>query len=182
MDRRSGKVVRSLLVVDDDRAVLETYRRSLTRCGELMVSCATDVAGALHMVRTQRPDACIVDFQLGAETGLSFIEQVRATDREIVLVMITAYGCMEVAVAAMRAGADDVIAKPVGAHEILRRLAAVPTTRSRDSHETPSLDRAMWEHMQRVLADCGGNRSEAARRLRVDRGTLQRWLDRPAPN
>jgi two-component system response regulator RegA len=180
MPTGTAKAVRSLLVVDDDRAVVETYRRNLQRCGFTVLG-ANDVSSGLRMLRSHQPDVCIVDFQIGTECGLSFIEAVRACDATTRMVLITAYGSMEVAVAAMRAGADDVIAKPVGAREILRRLDALDAVVPSNDAETPSLDRAMWEHMQRVLADCNGNRSEAARRLRVDRGTLARWLDRPAP-
>ncbi len=175
-------MVRTVLVVEDDQHLLAAYKTTIERARGVRALTATTVASAHAMARKHRPDVCIVDFQLGCESGIDLIVALRAEYPQARFVLVSGYSSTEVAVAAMKAGACDVMSKPCTAAEIMRRVmgdaselpgSAVP--------ETPSMNRCIWEHAQRVLNDCGGNRSEAARRLKIDRGTLQRWLDRPAP-
>jgi len=93
---------------------------------------------------------------------------------------LTGYGTIANAVEAIRAGAADYLTKPTSAVAIERALLGLPKSESADE-EVPSIDRVEWEHIQRVLADCGGNVSDAARRLGVHRRSLQRKLGRSAP-
>lgn len=170
---------RTVLVVDDDAHVLSAFARMLQRRGVTSWG-APDLATARSLFRRMRPRACVVDMQLPDGSGIEFIREVRSTGIDVHLVLVTGYGCMEVGAAAVRAGADAVFAKPLSAAEIARVIdpqAANNTV----SVNTPSADRALWEHIRRVLSDCGGNKSLAAKKLRIHRGTLQRWLDRPAP-
>jgi two-component system response regulator RegA len=171
------RVVCTVLFVDDDERLLATYKSCVERAGVSRAFTATTREAAIALAAEHHPDVCVVDLQLGCESGLDLIRELRAADPGVALVLISGYGCMQTGADAVRAGADHVLAKPVTLSEIMACLAGAPAP----AVDTASLDRAIFEHMQRVLGDCAGNRSEAARRLRVDRGTLQRWLDRPAP-
>lgn len=170
---------RTVLVVDDDTRVLQLLTRGLQRRLGVRTVSAADLASARSVFRRERPDACVVDMQLPDGNGIDLIREFRAFDSKTRIVLITGYGSMEVGAAATRAGADHVCSKPVAASELASLLVTngdeVPAV------ETPSADRALWEHIQRVLQDCRGNKSLAARKLEIDRGTLQRWLDRDAP-
>jgi two-component system response regulator RegA len=169
---------RSVLVVDDDVLVLRMFSRMLTRRPGLAVHTSSNITTARTMFRQVRPATCVVDLQLPDGNGIDLIRELRAVDSTVQLVLITGYGSMEVGAAAVRAGANSVLAKPVTDSEIV----GVVMGKRRAAHATcASADRAVWEHVRRVLDDCGGNKSLAARRLRIHRGTLQRWLDRPAP-
>ncbi len=172
--------IRSVLVVEDDVQLLATYQQVLARTGNFVVSGASTVEAAKAVAREHRPDAAIVDMNIAGESGIELMVALREQDPDIRLVLISGYNSIESTVAAMRAGALDVLCKPVTAAELVKRLNGEPAS-SVPATDTPTLDRAIWEHVQRVVQDCNGNRSEAARRLRIDRGTLQRWLSRPAP-
>jgi two-component system, response regulator RegA len=171
--------VRTVLVVEDDVQLLATYQHVLARTGNFVVSGASSVDDAKEAVRAHRPDAAIVDLNIAGESGIDLIAELRAQDPDIRLVLISGYNSVESTVAAMKAGAGDVLCKPITAAELVKKLSGDPV--NVHATETPTLDRAIWEHVQRVFQDCHGNRSEAARRLRIDRGTLNRWLIRPAP-
>ncbi len=171
--------IRTVLVVEDDAQLLATYQHVLARTGNFVVSGATNVDAAKAAARAQRPDAAIVDMNIAGESGIDLIAELREEDPHLRVVLISGYNSVESTVAAMKAGAVDVLCKPITAAELVKRLNGAPETVP--ASETPTLDRAIWEHVQRVFHDCNGNRSEAARRLRIDRGTLNRWLQRPAP-
>ena len=167
-------------MVEDDRTVLASYARALARREGTIVYTAETATAARELFARHRPAACIVDLCLASgESGIDLIRELRARDAAVMLILVTGYGNMAIGAAAAQAGADHVLAKPVRMPEIVRRLAGEPCAEGEIA--TPSLDRAIWEHMHRVLADCNGNKSEAARRLRVDRATLKRWLERNAP-
>jgi two-component system response regulator RegA len=174
--------IEMVLVVDDDAKLLESYLRAIERVGGKRAIAAASADEARALFRAHRPTVCIVDMQLpGGESGIGLIRELRAQDPRAMLVLVTGYGSMEVGAEAIRSGANHVLAKPVRLQEILQRILGLVPTQTSGPSGTPSLDQAIWEHMHRVLADCQGNKSEAARRLRVDRGTLQRWLDRTSP-
>ncbi|MBV8757243.1 MAG: response regulator [Deltaproteobacteria bacterium] len=169
-----------MLVVEDDGLLRNAYRRTLEQRYGARVDEAADVPAAKKTAESGCFDLCIVDHNLPGGSGLELIGQLRASQRSAKIVLITGYGSMELAVAAIRGGADEVFAKPVSVAEILRRLAG-ETNDARGLEPAP-LSHVVWEHIQRVLADCNGNRSEAARRLQIDRGTLHRWLSRARPD
>jgi two-component system response regulator RegA len=171
--------VRSALVVDDDARVLAALVGAIKKIGVPALG-ASSLAQARELVRTFAPNMCIVDLQLPDGSGLHLIQELRAAFADARIALLTGYGSMDVGAMAIRAGADVVIAKPATASEIMQRIYSDAVVHI-DLRETASVDRAVWEHVQRVLHDCGGNKSLAARRLRVDRGTLKRWLAREAP-
>lgn len=175
-------MVRTVLVVDDDLRLLDAYKTTIERTRGMRAITATTGEAARLRAREHRPDVCIVDLQLGCESGLDLIASLRTEHPDARLLLVSGYNSTETTVAAMRAGAFDVLSKPVTAAELMTRVIGGSLEMgTRATPGTPSMDRCVWEHAQRVLNDCGGNRSEAARRLKIDRGTLQRWLDRPAP-
>lgn len=169
---------RSVLVVEDDELLLATYASCLGRKGHTPVMAADTAAKARLLLAATAPELAIIDLQLSDGNGLDLVRFARAKYPSIEIVLVTGYGSLEIGAEAIRAGANHVIAKPVGINEILQRVTGTTET---TPPETPSADRAMWEHVKRVLRDCRGNQSEAARRLGIDRGTLARWLSRPAP-
>ena len=171
--------INRVLVVDDDVILLRAFKLAFEHRMRIAAAVATTRARALESAREQRPQLAIVDFQLAGESGLDVLADLRAYDPTLTVVIISAYGSVDIAVRAIKAGADEFLEKPIMLHEIFMRLAAsscaIPL-------ETPSADRALWEHVHRVLGDCDGNKSEAARRLRRPRSWLRRFLDRTAPN
>jgi two-component system response regulator RegA len=114
-------------------------------------------------------------------------------DENIQILVLTGYGSIATAVEAVRRGAIDYLNKPVDTEQILavfERENSAPaassapgaaTSTSAVNDGTPSLARVEWEHIQRVLNDCGGNISEAARQLGIHRRSLQRKLSKLPP-
>src|SRR4051812_30236890 len=155
-----------ILVVDDD----VTFRTRLTRAlsSRGFETCeAGDVDSAMAVARDARPGRAIVDLRMAGQSGLELIPQLAELDPEMQIVVLTGYGSIATAVEAVRRGAIDYLNKPVDAEQILaafdRDGADAPAPAAADA--PPSLARVEWEHIQRTLADCSGNISEAARRL-----------------
>lgn len=168
--------IRRVLVVDDDAVILRGFRRAFEHIVS-KVETANTVDTALALARERPSELCIVDFQLAGRSGLELIQTLRTEFPASILVLMTGYGSMQLAAQAIRAGANEVVAKPITAREIVERIGGECLT----PIETPSVDRALWEHVARVLGDCNGNKSETARRLRKPRSWLQRFLARSAP-
>jgi two-component system response regulator RegA len=170
-----------LLIVDDDEVFRERLARALRARG-YTVQTAASVADALACLEAEMPDGMVVDLRMPGESGMALITHVKAMGAATHMLVLTGYGSIATAVEAMRLGAMGYLTKPADAEEILRALEgqtappALPETLS-----TPSLARAEWEHMQRILADCAGNVSEAARRLGIHRRSLQRKLQKVPP-
>ena len=167
----------SLLVVDDD----EVFRSRLVlalRARDYEVRAASDAATALEMAASETPERAIVDLRIPGPSGLDLVRSLKALDPATQIVVLTGYGSIATAIEAVRLGARDYLTKPVDVDRIVAALEGVSDARgpAENSAETPSLARGEWEHIQRVLSDCEGNVSEAARRLGVHRRSLQRKL------
>jgi two-component system, response regulator RegA len=173
---------RIVLVVDDDARVLATLVRMVREHDGFTVQVARDLVTARAAFCEVRPNICIVDMCLPDGSGLDLIRQMRAEDATVVLVLITAYGTMEIGAAAVSAGADHVLTKPPTGAAIAKLITSSGEKPLPDALNTPSADLARWEYIQRVLKESGGNKTLAARKLNVDRNTLHRWLNRPAPS
>lgn len=178
-DGRGNGEIRSMLVVDDDELLLRSFGIRLRQL-QIAPYTTTNRATALRLARTHGPEVALVDLQLGADDGLTLLRELRDLRPEMAVILMTGYGSVALAVEAMRLGAADVLEKPFTFEELVYRLAPsraplLPELR------TPSADRALWEHVHRVLHDCGGNKSEAARRLQKPRSWLKRQLQRRAP-
>jgi two-component system response regulator RegA len=171
----------SILIVDDDEPFRRRLARALTDRG-LEVRTAGDAAAALEAVgRDDPPELAVVDLRMPGASGLELVRELRAIEPAMRILVLTGYGSIVTAVEAMRLGATNYLPKPADADEILRALdpegVAVGGPAS-----TPSLARAEWEHIQRVLGDSAGNISEAARRLGLHRRSLQRKLGKLPPS
>jgi len=174
-DTRFGTV----LIVDDDRNLLASFASHVGRRTGSLALTATTSSSAMELANKHRPELAIVDLQLGSESGIELIRELKREHPAITAVLISGYSSVQSTVLAMRAGADDVLVKPITWAEIMQRLE--PDGGGEPPPQTPTLARAQWEHIHRVLADCDGNISLAARKLGMYRSTLQRWLRRHAP-
>jgi two-component system, response regulator RegA len=182
----SASVARSIgniLVVDDDERVLNAYRRTLTGIGRT-VHTASEPAAAREIASEERLDLAVIDLRLrltadGLQSGLQLVEHLRNEYPDLGIALVSGYLSVTTTVAAVRAGADVVLFKPVTCEEILRHFEAPAQPMGEPTDETPTLAQAEWEHVNRVLADCKGNISMAARRLGIYRSSLQRRLRRP---
>lgn len=176
----------SLLLVDDHALFRERVARALrTRGYEVRTAGNTDEAVAL--AREESPELAVVDLKMPGRSGLECVRDLHQLDPQTRVLVLTGYGSIATAVEAMRLGAVNYLQKPADADDIIaafERAAAPPLTAPELEldYPPPSLARAEWEHIQRVLADAGGNISEAARRLGLHRRTLQRKLSKYPPS
>ncbi len=174
---------RTILVVDDD----ETFRNRLIRAFReraLDAQGAKSAESAIAAATADSPEMAVVDLRMPGGSGLDVVRELKAIDPATNIVVLTGYGSIATALESVRLGATHYLTKPADADEILAafdRGKTTPDAASKVEHEAPSLARAEWEHIQRILTDCGGNISQAARTLGVHRRSLQRKLSkRPA--
>ena len=166
----------TVLLVDDDEAFLRVLGRALLRHG-LEVITATAAAAAVDAAVIRRPDSAVVDLKLGEESGLDVIGRLKDAVPDIAIVVLTGYASITTAVAAVKLGAVDYLAKPVKAEEVIRALADEERLPEPAAEYSPmSVERLEWEHIQKVLHENGGNISATARSLGMYRRTLQRKL------
>lgn len=174
---------RSVLVVDDDDVLRPRLARALADRG-LEARAAASREEALASVAAWAPDLAVVDLRLPGPSGLELLRDLLAVHPATRVLMLTGYSSVSTAVEAMRLGAVGYLPKPADADEILaafERAEAPPLAATEGELPAPSLARAEWEHIDRVLTECGGNVSKAARRLGVHRRTLQRKLGKDPP-
>jgi len=165
-----------LLLVDDDKAFLQVLGKALTRRGYDVITAMTSDA-AQELAREQRPVHAVVDLKLGEESGLDLIQALKAIDDDMVIVVLTGYASIATAVAAVKRGASNYLAKPVKADEVVRALSGREQIPENEEDYTPmSVERLEWEHIQKVLQENDGNISATARSLGMYRRTLQRKL------
>jgi len=172
----------TILVVDDDEAFRERLGRAFRDRG-FSVSLASDHASAVRLASVDPPELAVVDLKMPGRSGLEVVRDLRTLDAATRMVVLTGYGSIATAVEAVKLGAVNYLTKPADADEVLAALGAhTPSVLAgSEAVETPSLARAEWEHINRVLTDCSGNISEAARRLGIHRRSLQRKLWKQPP-
>ena len=170
----------AILLVDDDEVFRERLARSLRARG-CEVATAADHDSALAAARAQPPAYAVVDLRMPGPAGTALIAPLLALSPEARIVVLTGYGSITSAVEALRAGAHDYLSKPVDADQVLAALTGEAVRPAEAEAPTPTLARTEWEHIQRILADCGQNISEAARRLGITRRTLQLKLKKYPP-
>jgi two-component system response regulator RegA len=173
-----------VLIVEDDDRLRERLARALRDRGfEVREAC--DHETALQAARDDSPEFVLVDLRMpGGKSGLDVIRDIKAIDAATVAVVLTGYGSIATAVEAVRLGAAEYLTKPADVDQIIAALSrqTSPLAATGQPGQVPSLARVEWEHINRVLADCGGNISRAARLLGIHRRSLQRKLDRfPSP-
>jgi len=167
-----------ILVVDDD----ERFARRLARAFEsrgLRARVALGYEEAVEESRRAPVNWAVLDLRLGDRSGLELMRDLVGLWPQARVVVLTGYGSITTAVDAGRLGAVNYLAKPADADMVLAAFShSDPSGISpvAADYRPPSLARAEWEHIHRVLTDCGGNVSEAARRLGLHRRTLQRKL------
>jgi two-component system response regulator RegA len=174
---QSGK---RLLVVDDDEVFRQRLARAMERRGYSVVS-ADGVDSGVEAARSAPPEYAVVDLRLGDGSGLSVVQVIREVSPEARIIVLTGYGNIATAVAAMKAGAVDYLPKPADADAIEAALLAQDRPLPPPPEHPMSADRVRWEHIQRVFEQCDRNVSETARRLNMHRRTLQRILAKHAP-
>src|SRR5277367_4571013 len=171
---------RTLLIVDDDAPLCQRLARAMERRGFVVATADSVAAGAA--AATERPPAfAVVDMRLGDGRGLEVVSALRQARPGARIVMLTGYGNIATAVAAVKAGAIDYLPKPADADAVERALLAQPGDLPPPPEDPMSADRVRWEHIQRVFQQCDRNVSETARCLKMHRRTLQRILGKHAP-
>ena len=172
---------KSLLVLDDDAPLRTRLGRALEQRG-FETRLVGSIEEAIQSVRASAPAFAVLDMRLEDGNGLQFVEAIHAERPDARVVMLTGYGNIATAVAAVKAGAVDYLPKPADADDVARALLASRNGVAPPPPENPmSADRVRWEHIQRVYELCGHNISETARRLNMHRRTLQRILAKRAP-
>ena len=171
---------KSLLIVDDDNPFRERLARAMEKKG-FKVFQAESVKRVIDNVKTQQPAFAVVDLRLVDGNGLEVLNEIQKTNSNSRVVMLTGYGNIPTAVAAIKQGAIDYLAKPADADDVERALLADPNQKAAPPENPMSADRVKWEHIHRVFELCNRNVSETARRLKMHRRTLQRILSKRSP-
>ena len=179
-DRIAGLSDRTLLLLDDDQALRTRLGRALDSRG-FQVTTAGSVAEATEVLKTLLPAFAVLDMRLDDGNGLKIVETLRERREDARIVMLTGYGAIATAVAAVKAGAVDYLSKPADADDVVKALLAIGDATPEPPENPMSADRVRWEHIQRVYELCDNNVSETARRLGMHRRTLQRILAKRAP-
>ncbi len=167
-------------MVDDDATFRGRLTKALSSRGYQTFEAANVDAG-IEMAREARPARVIVDLRMPGKSGLELIAELARMDPDIQIVVLTGYGSIATAVEAVRLGAIDYLSKPLDAEQILAAFEKDADGPLAVTEPPPSLARVEYEHIQRILSDCGGNISEAARRLGIHRRSLQRKLGKLPP-
>ena len=171
---------KSLLIVDDDSPFRERLARAMEKKG-FLVSQADGVKEGISSVMMKKPAFAVVDLRLGDGNGLEVVKQIQSQNSKSRIVMLTGYGNIPTAVAAIKQGAIDYLAKPADADDVEKALLADPNKKAEPPENPMSADRVKWEHIHRVFELCNRNVSETARRLKMHRRTLQRILYKRSP-
>ncbi len=170
----------SLLLVDDDEVFLRRLARAMEKRG-FDVATAQSVAQGKRLAVDGMPAYAVVDLRLEDGNGLDVVEALRARRPDSRIVVLTGYGAIATAVAAVKIGATDYLSKPADADDVVRALLSSGEALPEPPDNPMSADRVRWEHIQRVYEQCDRNVSETARRLSMHRRTLQRILAKRGP-
>ena len=174
-----------VLVVDDDAVFRTRLCRAFRDRGWEAVEAANG-SEALDLARENSPDLAVVDLRMPGISGLEVVRELRALDDTTCIIMLTGFGSIPTALNATRLGASHFLSKPADADQILSAYSKLaeggdPSEDESALRQVPSLARVEWEHIQRVLEECSGNISEAARLLGLHRRSLQRKLSKYPP-
>ena len=171
---------KTLLIVDDDNPLRDRLARAMEKKGIKVMQAESVKMGISQAINTP-PAFAVVDLRLGDGNGLEVIKEIRKHKKDSRVVMLTGYGNIPTAVAAVKAGAIDYIPKPADADDVEKALLAMPDSKAVPPENPMSADRVKWEHIHRVFELCNRNVSETARRLKMHRRTLQRILSKRSP-
>ena len=171
---------KSLLIVDDDNPFRDRLARSMEKKG-FKVTQAESVISGIQKAKENKPAFAVIDLRLGDGSGLEVVKEIQQSKKESRIIMLTGYGNIPTAVAAIKAGAIDYLAKPADAEDVETALLADPSKKANPPENPMSADRVKWEHIHRIYELCNRNVSETARRLKMHRRTLQRILSKRSP-
>ncbi len=176
-----GNTARTVLIVDDDAPFRNRLQLAMERRGWTVIA-ADSVSEGIEATRRHRPSHAVIDLRLGDGSGLDVVEPLQHSSPDCRVVILTAYGNLATAVAAIKAGAVDYLAKPADADAVEAALLCEEDQALPPPPADPMpADRVRWEHIQRIYEQCDRNVSETARRLKMHRRTLQRILAKHAP-
>jgi two-component system response regulator RegA len=168
---------RTVLLVDDD----DTFRSRLARALRERGFAVTEAPGprqALSAATAESPELALVDLRMPGGSGLEVVRELHAIDATTRIVVLTGYGSIATAVEAMKLGATHYLTKPATVEEILAAFEQTGPSGAAPPAEVASLARLEWEHISRVLQECGGNITQAAKLLGLHRRSLQRKLSK----
>ena len=171
---------KSLLIVDDDNPFRDRLSRAMEKKG-FQVAQAESVKEGVNRAKNSPPAFAVVDLRLTDGSGLEVVKEIQKIKKNSRIVLLTGYGNIPTAVAAIKAGAIDYIPKPADADDVENALLASPETKAKPPENPMSADRVKWEHIHRVFELCNRNVSETARRLKMHRRTCQRILSKRSP-
>ena len=171
---------KSLLIVDDDNPFRERLARAMQKKG-FEVLQAESVKKGIDSAISNKPDFGVVDLRLIDGNGIEVVREIQKSNQNSRVIMLTGYGNIPTAVAAIKQGAIDYLSKPADADDVERALLADPNKNAEPPENPMSADRVKWEHIHRVFELCNRNVSETARRLKMHRRTLQRILSKRSP-
>ena len=164
-----------ILIVDDDERLLSSMARSFGLRHDVVTASSKEDAAAA--AKDQHFDLAVIDIRLGSESGIDILRMLKPSMPDTKFAIMSGYLTVDSTVECVRAGADVIVTKPVNGGEILRR--AELEVEAEVEPKTPTLVEVEADHIARVINDCGGNMSEAARRLGIHRSSLARKLRRP---
>jgi two-component system response regulator RegA len=171
---------KSLLIVDDDDPLRNRLARAMEKKGFEVIQ-AESVKKGISQAKNTPPAFAIIDLRLSDGSGLEVVKEIKKFKMNSRVIMLTGYGNIPTAVAAVKAGAIDYIPKPADADDVERALLASPESKAVPPENPMSADRVKWEHIHRIFELCNKNVSETARRLKMHRRTLQRILSKRSP-
>ena len=171
---------KSLLIVDDDNPFRERLARAMEKKGFEVIQ-AESVKRGIDTVKAKKLGFAVVDLRLGDGNGLEVVKKIQESNSLSRIIMLTGYGNIPTAVAPIKEGAIDNLAKPADADDVEKALLANPFKKAAPPENPMSADRIKWEHIHRVFELCNRNVSETARRLKMHRRTLQRILSKRSP-
>ena len=171
---------KSLLIVDDDNPFRERLARAMGKKG-FIVTQAESVKKGIDSLKITKPAFAVIDLRLNDGNGLEVVKEIQSSNNNSRIIMLTGYGNIPTAVAAIKHGAIDYLAKPADADDVEKALLADPKSKAQPPENPMTADRVKWEHIHRVFELCNRNVSETARRLKMHRRTLQRILSKRSP-
>ena len=169
-----------LLILDDDEILLRRLSKSMESFG-FEVTASSSIEEAEGIIEKIIFDTAVLDLKLADGSGLSIVKKLSSSNPKCRAIMLTGFGNIATAVAAMKVGAIDYLPKPASAEQIKNALVDYDKPLPPPPDDPMSADRVRWEHIQRVFEQCNRNVSETARRLKMHRRTLQRILAKHAP-
>ncbi len=183
-DPSSDGGAKSIMLVDDSFVLRDRLAMAFQERG-FRVSVAGSYDEAIVVFKQAPTDLAVLDLRMPGKPGMALIPELKKISPETKILVLSGFGSIATAIDAIRLGATNFLPKPADADDILNAFARVASEieipQAEEEIPVPTLAQAEWEHIHRVLADCGGNISEAARRLGIHRRSLQRKLRKRAP-